>query len=471
MLEVKSGQKKHSVMIVDDDADFLDKVRLLLVSNDIRDVLPVGDSTTVLDELQRGVFSAILLDWVMPIKSGADLLPLIVQRYPHIPVIIMTAVNDIDTVVDCIKEGAFDYITKPLDSGRLLSSLHKAFQLSELTSQNRQLKEYLLSDTLAAPHIFTDILTCNSRMRAIFKIIETVGPTHHPVLITGETGVGKELIARAIHKASGLTGEFIPLNVAGLDDLMFTDTLFGHKRGAFTGANEPREGLIAKAQGGTLFLDEIGDLSLESQVKLLRLLQEHEYYRLGSDVLAKSDARVVAASNRDFAELINDGKFRLDLYQRLCFHELHIPSLRERSEDIPLLVKHYSKEIARTLNKVPPKISLELDLALREYEFPGNIRELISKVNKAVTFNQSGTLTLGDFPGILPASSPPRHAVRVNYDKVFTLQAVFEHFPSLEDVERLIIEEAVKAVGGNKTAAAELLGITRPTLNKRLGAG
>src|SRR6185369_16080194 len=197
-------------------------------------------------------------------------------------------------------------------------SLSKAFQINELAEQNRRLKDFLLGDSLLRPEIFDSILTANPRMQAIFKIIETMSGTYNPVLITGETGVGKELIARAIHRASGLKGAFVPLNVAGLDSLMLDDTLFGHRKGAFTGAHESREGLIAKAQGGTLFLDEIGDMGSESQVKLLRLLQEREYYRLGSDALIKSNARIIAASNCNFEEMLEQGKFRRDLYHRLC---------------------------------------------------------------------------------------------------------------------------------------------------------
>jgi len=461
----------QSVLIVDDDSDVLNELRVMLLSNGIRDIITLSDSSAVIAELDKGGISVLLMDWIMPGLTGSELLPLIVQRFPHIPVIVITAVSDVQTVVNCIKQGAFDYITKPVDSDRLLLTIQKAFHISELASQNRILRNYLLGEPLAHPEHFSDIVTCSDKMQALFKLIETIAPSRHPVLINGETGVGKELIARSIHKASGFKGAFVPVNVAGLDDIMFSDTLFGHRKGAFTGANEAREGLIAKAQGGTLFLDEIGDMSPESQIKLLRLLQEHEYYRLGSDALVKSDARIIAASNQDIDALINQGKFRQDLYQRLCFHELKIPPLRERREDIMPLIEHYVAKAAAIYEKDIPDFSRELYIALQEYDFPGNVRELISKVSRGVAHSRRGILTLQDFPGVPVKMNLGRPAVRVATDGLFKLQATFEQFPNFEDIERLLSDEALKLAKGNKTAAAELLGISRPTLQKKLTTG
>lgn len=461
----------QSVLIVDDDNDVLNELRVMLLSNGIRDIVTLSDSNAVIAELDKGGISVLLMDWIMPGLTGAELLPLIVQRFPHIPVIVITAVSDVQTVVNCIKQGAFDYITKPVDSDRLLLTIQKAFHINELASQNRILRNYLLGEPLAHPEHFSDIVTCSDKMQALFKLIETIAPSRHPVLINGETGVGKELIARSIHKASGFKGAFVPLNIGGLDDIMFSDTLFGHRKGAFTGANEAREGLIAKAQGGTLFLDEIGDMSPESQIKLLRLLQEHEYYRLGSDALVKSDARIIAASNQDIDALIHQGKFRLDLYQRLCFHELKIPPLRERREDIMPLIEHYVAKAAAIYEKDIPDFSRELYIALQEYDFPGNVRELISKVSRGVAHDRRGILTLQDFPGVPAKINMGRPAVRVAPDGLFKLQATFEQFPNFDDIERLLSDEALKVAKGNKTAAAELLGISRPTLQKKLTTG
>jgi DNA-binding NtrC family response regulator len=366
-----------------------------------------------------------------------------------------------------MKQGALDFITKPLDSSRLLSSIRNAFKIVDLANQNRKLQSYLLGDPVARPDHFNDIITNDETMLSIFKLVETIAPSRYQVFITGETGVGKELIARSIHKASGLTGNFVPLNVAGLDAHLFDDTLFGHKKGAFTGASEAREGLIAKAQGGTLFLDEIGDLAHESQVKLLRLIQEGEYYRLGSDVLLKSNARIIVASNRDFTSLLQKGTFREDLYHRLCYHKLHIPPLRERMEDIPLLVEHYVDVAARENGKQAPLISGELWLLLKGYDYPGNVRELINRVSSAVISDTTGLLTPDAFPGIDLKKRTENHATLQAGSNQFSLHVLFPSFPTMEEVERLMMDEALKVTGGKKTAAADLLGISRQTLRKR----
>ncbi|KAA0895426.1 sigma-54-dependent transcriptional regulator [Oryzomonas rubra] len=471
MTDTQKAQKNGKVplvLFVDDNADFLEEIRFVLLSNSICEMVTLTDSSQVLAELDKGIYSALFLDWIMPGVSGADLLPVIAQKYPTIPVIIMTGVSDVDTVVSCMKQGAMDYITKPLDSSRLISSINNAFKILELSNQNQQLQNYLLGDPLAQPDTFKDILTRSDKMQSIFKLVETIAPSRYPVLITGETGVGKELIARAIHKASGQQGSFTPLNVAGLDAHMFEDTLFGHKKGAFTGANELRQGLIAKAQGGTLFLDEIGDLAPESQIKLLRLLQENEYYRLGSDVLLKSDARIIVASNRDFKKLVAEGTFREDLYHRICYHKLHIPPLRERREDIMPLVNHYINMAAKAMGKRAPRIAAELRWLLEEYEYPGNVRELINKVGSAVVVNKTGLLVQSDFPDLAVRSRTMIDAGTKVANSQFSLHVVFPTFPSMGQIEKLMFEEALKVTGGKKGPAADLLGVCRQTVQKKL---
>jgi len=458
----------QKVLIVDDDADFQHELGRMLVSNGVTEVVTAGSGVAALELLEQGGIAVLLLDMVMPGISGTELLGIVVQRYPAIPVIMITAVSDIKSVVNSIKLGAFDYLTKPLDAGRLFAAVTKALSFSELSSQNRQLRNYLLGDALINPETFANIITIDSRMKSIFKLVETVAATQHPVLITGETGVGKELMARAVHHASGVSGCFVPVNLAGLDDAMFSDTLFGHKKGAYTGAGEAREGLIAKAAGGTLFLDEIGDLSTESQKMLLRLLQEKEYYRLGSDILYKSSARIVAASNRDLKAMIAAGTFRHDLYHRLTSHKIQIPPLRERRDDIPLLAQHFAREAALSLGKNPPSLSMELRTALKGYDFPGNVRELVNRINHAVACSPAEVLTLEFFPELQQADGRDRGVIRASGDRTFTLQAFFETFPTLDEVERLFVQEAMKKSEGSKAIAAELLGITRPTLNRKL---
>lgn len=461
-------EPKHSLLIVDDDAAFLDGARRALLAHGIGNVTPLQDSSLVLQLLGSGSYTAVLLDWVMPGPSGADLLPEIVRQYPHIPVIIMTGVSDLENVVSCIKQGAYDYITKPLDTSRLVSIVQNAVKSSELIVRNRRLTGYLLGEPLSNPEHFSDIITCSDRMMSIFKVIETLENSLQPVLISGETGVGKELIAQAIHKCSGLKGKMVTVNAAGLDDTMLADTLFGHKRGAYTGATESREGLIERAKGGTLFLDEIGDLSNASQIKLLRLLQQNEYYRLGSDVLHKSDARIIAASNANFQSLLASGGFRRDLYYRISAHTLQVPPLRERREDIITLVEHFIRITAESVKRPTPDLSMELRQALISYDFPGNVRELINMVHNAVTRNSTGTLVMDDFPGFVPGAAARRDIVRKIGRNQFALYGIFNGFPTIDEVQTMLVDEAIGMSNGNRSIAAKMLGVSRPTLLKKL---
>lgn len=464
----KQNDVEYSILLVDDDAGFLDGARRALVSHGIANVTTLQDETRLLHTLATGMYSVLLLDWVMPHLSGADLLPEIVREFPDIPVIIITGVGGVENVVSCIKQGAYDYITKPLDTSRLVSIVQNAIKSNELMVRNRKLAGYLMGEPLSIPENFSDIVACSERMTSIFKLIETLAGSCQPVLITGETGVGKELIAKAIHRCSGLKGKMIPVNAAGLDDDMLTDTLFGHKKGAFTGATESREGLIEQARGGTLFLDEIGDLNNASQIKLLRLLQQKEYYRLGSDVLHKCDARIVAASNGNFKALMDSGLFRKDLYYRISAHTIHIPPLRERPEDIIPLVQHFVRLSAESLNISCPELSKELCDALVAYKFPGNVRELINMVQSAVTSNSSDTLFISDFKNLSADLIPRKKILRRVGNGQFAMHAVFHDFPTIEDVESLLVEDAILLSEGNRSVAANMLGISRPTLQKKL---
>lgn len=459
---------EQGVLLVDDDASFLDEARRALHSHGITNIATLQDGGNVFQELSSGTYRVVILDWVMPGLSGADLLPEIIRQFPAIPVIIMTGVNDLENVVTCIKLGAYDYLAKPLDANRLVSIVQKAFSAEALASQNRRLTAYLQGEPLQHPEHFSGIITCNDRMQSIFKIIEAMQFSRQPVLITGETGVGKELIAKAIHATSELKGPMITVNVAGLDDHMFADTLFGHKKGAFTGASESRDGLLEQARNGTLFLDEIGELSIASQVKLLRLIQQNEYYRVGSDVLQKNTARIIAASNADFESKLAAGTFRHDLYYRISTHSLHIPPLRERREDILPLAEHYAASVAKELQREVPNFSREVRLALQHQEFPGNVRELINMINKAVTNNRSGNLHLDDFPGVSYDCDTQPNLIRRIGSNQFVLHGIFPAFPTFEEVEGLLATEAMDESKGSRSAAAELLGVSRPTLNKWL---
>ena len=452
------------MLLVDDEPGILTEVSLLLASSDIQQVATLSDSREVVRYVREHKVSSVILDWVMPNVTGAQILQSLTAEHPEMPVIVMTAMGDVETAVDCMRQGAFDFLTKPVDPNRLVASVRKALQVSELGQQNRKLRDYLLADTLGNPDKFAGIVTGSKKMRGIFQYIEAIASSRLPVLITGETGVGKELLARAVHDVSGVAGPFISLNAAGLDDFMFSDTLFGHKKGAFTGADSKRDGLIAAAAGGTLFLDEIGDLNLASQIKLLRLLQEREYYRIGSDLLLKSDARIVAASNKDFTALRGAGSFRNDLYFRLCAHEFRVPPLRERLEDVGPLVDYFVHNIALEQGKPVPTVPGSVIAALERHSYPGNVRQLYNMAHHAVTCNDGVQLALAHFPGV--AAAPVRVPQQV--DRENPLFQLFGKFPTVLQVEEYLIAEAMKMTGGNQTQAAELLGLTRPTLNKRL---
>ncbi|MGE5239713.1 MAG: sigma-54 interaction domain-containing protein [Chloroflexota bacterium] len=325
------------------------------------------------------------------------------------------------------------------------------------------LRQHLFSDRLAREEAFSSIVTRSKKMRAIFQYVEVIAESPQPVLIVGETGVGKELIARVIHELSGRPGSYVTVNVAGLDDAVFSDTLFGHRKGAYTGADSAREGLIAQASDGTLFLDEIGDLKESSQVKLLRLLQEQTYYPLGSDAPKQSNARILVATNRDLERLMSEGRFRKDLYYRLIAHHVTIPPLRERKEDIPLLLDHFLGKSSYALGKKKPTPPAELITLLTAYDFPGNVRELEALVTDAVARHRSGVLSMDRFREVV--GREPHTGDLSGEDVPLEIST---RFPTLKEAEEFLIREALRRSHGNQRIAASFLGITSQALNKRL---
>jgi len=318
------------------------------------------------------------------------------------------------------------------------------------------------------PEIFARIITKDKKMLSIFRYIESVARTSQSILITGETGVGKDLIAKTIHKLSSLRGRFVAVNIAGLDDNMFSDTLFGHVRGAFTGANQFRGGQIEKARGGTLFLDEIGDLARASQVKLLRLLQEGEYLPLGQDELKIANARIVAATNEDLWLLQREGKFRKDLNFRLRTHHINIPPLRERMDDIQLLVDAFLEEAASALNKKKPTPPKELFILLGAYSFPGNVRELQAMIFDAVSRHEAGILSLETFKHHIAQDQENKITPMGSELDETSPFAFFRRLPSIKEAMQLLVDEAMRRSKGNQSVASKMLGISQQALSKRL---
>ena len=458
------------ILLVDDEEEILFSTSMLFQTEGFVNIRTESDSRKVTDILAQHYVALILLDLNMPHVSGYDLLKKVGSDYPHIPVIVMTAASEVEMAVECMRSGAFDYFIKPAEKGRLLASVRKALEMHSLRNELSLLKSQILAESPSANDPFAPIVTRSNKMRSVFRYLTAVSGTDQPVLITGETGVGKELIARSIHTASARTGPFIAVNIAGLDDHMFSDTLFGHIKGAFTGADSARGGLAAKASGGTLFLDEIGDLLPQSQIKLLRLLQENEYFSIGSDRPERLEARVVVATNRNLQQMIQQDSFRKDLFYRLNAHQVCIPPLRERYEDIPLLLNLFLDEASESMNKGRPTVPPELYDYLASYDFPGNVRELKALLYDAVARHQKGVLSLASFReriGATPATlrHDPLEFFRGAETRCYSSNPCM---PTLKEAEEALIAHALLLAKGNQGIAASHLGITRQALNKRL---
>ena len=462
------------ILVVDDERAALDGFEIALVSSGYTKVVTMDDSRKVLPFLMEQDVELIILDLLMPHISGSELIEHIRHIRPATPILVVTAVNDIDSVVECIRNGAQDYILKPVDKDQLRNRVRKALEMSELERENALLRESLLENTLLHPEAFHEIVTADPKMCTIFKYCEAVAPSSRPILITGETGTGKELIARVIHRLCGRKGEFVAVNIAAFDDPLFADTLFGHVRGAFTGADTPRQGLVEKADGGTLFLDEIGDLPPASQVKLLRLLQEQEYFPVGSDNVKKANVRIVTSTLKDLAQLRRGGHFRDDLYYRLITHRIHIPPLRERASDIPLLLDHYLDQESREFGRRRPTYHPTLISLLKSYAFPGNVRELRAMVGDALMNHTARMLSSSSFRKYIFNEDEECGAVETVklQDPLDELEFSADNMPQLKAATRkltlLLIRQAMQLSGGNQTVAARILGVSQQALSARL---
>lgn len=453
-----------TVLLVDDEPAWLHSLALTLErSAGITNLQTCADSRQVMELLDRSTVGLVLLDLTMPHLSGEQLLAQIAERHPETTVIVISGLNQVETAVQCIKLGAFDYFVKTVEEDRLIGGVLRAIRMRELEQDNREITDRFLSGTVQYPDAFSRILTADRGMQTIFAYVEAVARSPQPLLITGESGVGKELLARAAHALSGCKGPLVAVNVAGLDDTVFSDTLFGHLRGAFTGADQPRKGMIEEAADGSLFLDEIGDLSIASQVKLLRLLQEGEYFPLGSDRPKRLKARIIVATHCNLVEREAQGSFRRDLYYRLRTHRIHVPPLRDRKGDIPMLLDYFLAAAADDLDKKKPTPPRELAQLLATYPFPGNIRELRSMVYDAVSVHRDRVLSMESFvqaigPGggaVVPAAGGNPFSG-------------LERLPTFGDAAELLVEEAMRRAAGNQSLAARLLGISQPALSKRL---
>ena len=457
------SRRQVVVLIVDDEDAVLASEASVLRAAGIDRVIGCSDPRAVLSVVAEELPDAILLDIAMPYRSGDEVLEEITQLYPDVPVIMITASDDIDTAVRCLRAGAFDYMVKTVEPSRLVTGVKRAIRHRSMVREYDSLRSGMLAGELRYPDAFARIVTRSPRMHALFLFVEAVAVSSETVLIVGETGSGKELIAEALHAASNRPGQLVRVNIAGLDDTMFSDTLFGHKPGAFTGAVGERKGLIAEAGDGTVFLDEIGDLPVSSQIKLLRLLEAGEYFTLGSDLVRTTRARFVVATNRSLRDLVSDGAFRNDLYYRLQTHEVKVPSLRDRREDLLDLVEHFQSEACEAMSRDKLAVPAELIGLLNAYDFPGNVRELRSMVYSAVTHQKSRMLPISPFResmGLAAGSErPPDSGEQMRFP---------DRLPSIKETTEQLVAEALRRSGSNQATAAGLLGITPQALSKRL---
>ncbi len=451
------------ILVVDDEPEILMAVDTTLRMAGFNNIVTINDARDVIRHMEREIPGLILLDLNMPHINGGRLLKIIRKTWPRIPVIVLTGTIEVDTAVQCMKIGAMDYVIKPVEEERLIQSVKQALALEETGETGKKPLHQDLFAQIKNPAAFRHIITQDQKMHSIFHYVEAIAPSLQPVLVSGETGVGKELIGQCIHDLSGRKGKLVVVNVAGLDDNVFSDTLFGHVPGAFTGADKARSGLIEQAAGGTLMLDEIGDLALTSQVKLLRLLQEGDYLALGSDKTRHSDARIIASTNQDLWALENKGKFRRDLIYRLSTHTLTLPPLRERLLDLPLLLDRFVCQAAAELDKPIPDIPKNLIEQMETYPFKGNIRELKSMVHDAISRYEKGPITADLFQGLDARGMEDTREGNLPHPL-----ETDKGLPTLKEASNILVEKAMEQAGGNQSAAAKILGISQQALSKRL---
>jgi DNA-binding NtrC family response regulator len=455
------------ILIVDDEEEIRRSVAALLAGFGWPGAVSFPNGADALRWLGDHEARLVILDLNMPLMGGEAVLDWILEKRPGLPVIVVSADADLGRVKACLKKGAYDYFVKPADSTALEAAVRRAAEKRDREMELRLLSEAIMEPGRGGLDAFSEIVTNSPVMISLFRYAAAVAKSPEPVLIMGESGTGKELFAKAIHGASGLKGPFVTVNLAGLDDSFFSDTLFGHRKGAYTGANEAREGLAERSRDGVLFLDEIGDLRPESQVKLLRFLQEGEYYRLGSDAPLSLRVKVAAATNRDLESLVREGRFRLDLFYRLSAHRIRLPALRERPEDIPLLASRFLEEAGTHLGKPPAVLEASALEALSSYGFPGNVRELRSLLIDAAYASESGTIGAGLLSERLPCAADPRalHSVGRRPERTVLFPGPL---PSLTEAAELLVDEALRRSGGNQSRAAALIGISHQALSKRL---
>ena len=449
--------EKSRILILDDEKNYLLVLEALL-SDAGYDVTPINDPEMAVSYLEEAEVDVVITDMKMPKMSGLDVLQQIKRSSPSIPVLIMTAFGSIESAVEVMKYGAFDYITKPFANDELLLSVHNAVELSRAHQQYR-----ILQESLEERYSTHQIIGKSPAMRETLSIVDRVSASRSTVLITGESGTGKELVARAIHFSSPRKDEpFVAVNCMAFNAGVLESELFGHEKGSFTGAVAMRRGRFEQADRGTLFLDEIGELPPDLQVKLLRVLQERVFERVGGTEPVKVDIRIVAATNKDLAKMVEEGRFREDLYYRLNVVQIHSPPLRERREDIPLLVSHFIAQIASENGITPKSFTQEAQNYLSGYEWPGNIRQLQNVIERCMVMIPRDVIDVEDLPPeIRDEESQFKSAVDL-------LPVELNLADTLDKIEAALIRRALVRADFVQAHAADLLGISRSLMQYKL---
>jgi DNA-binding NtrC family response regulator len=447
--------KPTPVLVVDDDEGLLLSIKATLVSSGLPEPALVSDSRNVMALMREHSFQLVLLDLMMPRLNGIAVLEKIKREFPDTECVVVSANDEVAAAVEAVSLGASDYLVKPLNGEKLIALVNRSIEKYYLQDELVRFGRKKVFSELKNPQAFSDMVAEDESMALVFHQVEAVAKTDYSVVINGESGTGKEMLARVIHRISNRSkAPFVAVNMASFSKTIFEDEFFGHAKGAYTDASSDRRGFFEAAQGGTLFLDEITELDPSLQAKLLRVIEEHEFYRLGSTEVRNVDVRIIAATNRDINEEIIQKHFRADLFYRINMYNIKIPPLRERRDDILPLAKHFLKIHTRANNKKIQNLAPDLAQKLLESPFLGNVRELENIIAGAVLLEQGKTLTLASARNLLPYNGPER---RKNVELL-----------TLNELEKRHIKRVLEITGGNRPKAAKILGINVSTVYRKL---
>ena len=447
--------KRDLRLLVVDDEEVIRDVLQALLEREGYEVTTACDARDALDRFDAESFDLVLLDLMLPDRPGLEVMREIRKRDPNAVVVIVTAYSSIEGAIEAMRDGAFHYIPKPFQNQEVLLTVQKGAEARRLTEENRRLR-----DELSKRYGLGRIVGKSEGMRKVFDLVRLAGPSRSTILVEGESGTGKELVARAIHTHSPRSGApFVTVNSGSMPTDLLESNLFGHVRGAFTGAIANKKGLFEAAEGGSIFFDEIGTISLETQAKLLRVIQEKEFMRVGSVETQRADVRIIAATNVDLKKMVAEGRFRDDLYYRLCVITIPIPPLRDRREDIPLLAEHFVRLYASENEKSIGGLAPEAMRALLDHDWPGNVRELENAIERAVVLCPGGTIDVDLLPETV--LQPDRNELPVRLP-----ENGGTYKDLIEDYERRLVRTALRRTGGVQKRAAELLKVKPTTLHE-----